>query len=496
MRLSIFWRVTLLQSALIALLLGLSLYAITELNRLAHLSSNILGVDTNCIEDEKRLLGIFLGQMRSAEKFLLLHDDAFYKTFLQADTDFTNTTNRILSLVDTPKERQLLATIVTAHSQYSDLFEHAPTQKKAWQEAKTALSDKIIADTDELIRYRETSTARKTATARDQAKAAASIMGWLTLGGLTLTLLLAYFHARGVNRPLKRLAREMHQVGKGEFDRSIELNAPPEVEELAEAFNWMARKLAELDKMKADFMAHVSHELRTPLTAMREGTALLLEEVPGPVTDSQREILGVLETNTEKLFQSISLILDLSKMEAGMLEYQQTPCDIKRLIGAGVQAVELIARKKQIHLKTHFNGDLPLVSLDEQRLFQVLENLLSNALKFTPPGGQVSVNSAVVVEERLPPRQRIEMRVSDTGMGIPAEETERVFERFYQSSLNRGRGQQGTGLGLAIARHIVEAHGGKIWVESEAGKGSTFVVRLPIGDEKTVVSDSENGKLT
>jgi len=290
---------------------------------------------------------------------------------------------------------------------------------------------------------------------------------------------LAYLHARGISRPLKGLAREMGHIGRGEFYRTARAEGPTEVVDLARSFNRMAVELEQLDRLKADFTAHVSHELRTPLTAIREGTALLLEGISGPLTKSQREILEVVRNHSQRLFQSISSILDLSKMEAEMMDYDFTMCDLRALIEKCVVAVDLIARKAEVNVRCNIMGSIPMLLGDERRIQQVLDNLLSNALRFSPSGGEVRVEAVALGSNR---RQgtSVEVRVSDDGPGIPPGEVHNIFKHFYQSRNQKSGGHQGTGLGLAIARHIVEAHGGRIWAESELGHGSTFHFVLPV----------------
>jgi two-component system sensor histidine kinase GlrK len=235
--------------------------------------------------------------------------------------------------------------------------------------------------------------------------------------------------------------------------------------------------------MKADFMAHVSHELRTPLTGVQEGTALLLENTPDPITAAQREILEVVHSHSERLSHWISAILDLSKMEAGMMEYLRLPCDFATLLDKSTQNIQLVAQKKAITLETEHSTALPPLVVDEGRLQQVLNNLLSNAVKFTPEGGTIRVTTTLLYNKNG--QEWLECRVSDTGIGIPLDEAERIFARFYQSPYHRQHGKQGTGLGLAIARHIVEAHGGKIWVESRMGAGATFIFILPVNGKES-----------
>ena len=271
----------------------------------------------------------------------------------------------------------------------------------------------------------------------------------------------------------------MRRIGRGEFHHTAYVNGPREVGDLARSFNLMAEELEHLDRLKADFTAHVSHELRTPLTAIREGTALLLEGIPGPLTKNQSEILEVVRNHSQRLFQSISSILDLSKMEAEMMDYEFTLCDLRTLINKSIESVDLIARKRDIKLQTKIMGPIPMFMADERRIQQVLDNLLSNALRFSPVGGEIRVE-ALAAQGDQPEAHAVEIRVSDDGPGIPAVEVQNVFKHFYQSKNQKTKGQHGTGLGLAIASHIVEAHKGRIWAESEIGCGATFHVLLPI----------------
>ena len=485
MRLTIFWRVIFAQVSLIALILAVSLYAFSQLNQLTSLSTNILATDAACIEEEKRLFKIFLTQMRSAEKYVLLRDKVFYNYFTQGNADFEGTVEKISILIETPEEEELVRQIKDSYAHYITLLSTALSNRGVWDKEKAGTSDGITEGINALIRLREEAIAQKTAAGRDQAAAAARVMAWLTLGGISVAVLLAYFQARGVSTPLKQLTQELRYVGRGEFRRSVEVRAPREVGELARAFNWMAERLAELDEMKADFIAHVSHELRTPLTAIQEGTALLLEEIPGPVTASQREVLEVVRSHSERLFRSISSVLDLSKMEAGMMEYVRVPTDLVPLIDQSVATVRLIAQKKHMRLETVYASALPLLSLDEERIQQVLDNLLGNAVKFTPEGGTVRVLATVAGDnnsgENHSQGRWVEVRVADSGSGVPAEDVERIFERFYQSPSHKAERARGTGLGLAIARHVVEAHGGRIWAENRDGKGATFIFILPVG---------------
>lgn len=483
MRLSIFWRVILAQIPLIALILGVSLYAFLHLNQLTVLTTELLTTEASRIEAEKQLLTIFLAQMRNAEKYLLLRDQVFYTQFTRGSKNFADTLNKVLSLQTTPQEAELIEQIRGLHSRYETGLATALAHNSSWTNEKTEISNSITANINELIRVREGEIARKNAAIQSRSAVAARAMNWLTWGGVCLAVLFTYLHAHGVSRSLRKLTQELRYIGEGQFGRSVEVRAPKEIDDLAQSFNWMAGRLAELDNMKADFIAQVSHELRTPLTAVREGTTLLLEEIPGPLTASQREIIEVMKSHDEKLFRLLASVLDLSKMEAGMMEYTQTPSDLALLIDRSIEAVQLIARRKQIQLTAAFRSPLPLLTLDEEKIQQVLDNLLLNAVKFTPEKGAIRV-AAGLAENKNGHKSWVEVRVTDTGRGIPPEELERIFTKFYQSPNARTEYQRGAGLGLAIAQRIIEAHGGKIWAQSQVEQGSTFVFTLPVEQQR------------
>jgi two-component system sensor histidine kinase GlrK len=499
MRLTIFSRVMIAHSTLILLILVISLFAVGKLRLVSQLNTEALTVDAACIKEEKRLLQSFLAEMRNVEKYLLMRDLSFRDECENNKADFNDAISKISNIVDSEGEKKLVSGIEFLHDIYEQETGLTNLGAKGSETARASLSEGIIQRVNDLIRLRDQAASHRTALARDHASSAAEVMFWLTVFGIAGAFVMAYMHARAISRPLRGLAREMRRIGRGEFLCTAQVVGPTEVVELAKSFNLMAEELEHLDRLKADFTAHVSHELRTPLTAIREGTALLLEEISGPLTKSQREILEVVRNHSKRLFQSISSILDLSKMEAEMMDYEFTMCDLRALIEKSVEAVDLIARKGDIKLRSKIVESIPVFLADERRIQQVLNNLLSNALRFSPTGGEVRVEAFPVGGDHRYAAS-VEIRVSDDGPGIPSGEIHNIFKHFYQSRNQNAKGHQGTGLGLAIARHIVEAHKGSIWAESEIGCGSTFHVVLPVRTDidsnvqySTLLKRADNG---
>ncbi len=229
-------------------------------------------------------------------------------------------------------------------------------------------------------------------------------------------------------------------------------------------------ELQEVDRKKEEFVQNVSHELRTPLTFVKAYVELFLDGALGPVTDSQRESMGIVAQRTDAIIQLVNDILTLKKMDRGSME--QVPVAMGPLVQAAVQSAKPTAAQVGLAVQAEITEPLPLIYGDPARLSQVLDNLLHNAIKFSPDGG-----TTITVRAR-PMGQAIQVEVSDQGIGIPVAELGKIFDRFYQVDGSSTRRFPGTGLGLAIVKQIIEAHNGKIWVESEEGKGSTFFFTL------------------
>jgi len=225
--------------------------------------------------------------------------------------------------------------------------------------------------------------------------------------------------------------------------------------------------------MKSDFVSLVSHELRTPLTTIQLGISLILDGKTGPINDRQRSSLEKVDRQAKRLTRLINDLLDLSRIESGRVQMKREPISLLDIAVSRMEEIRPQAEAKGVKMELQVKGDIPMTVGDEERIGQVITNLLSNAVKFTPPGGTVTV--------RLTPHEKMLLtEVIDTGPGIPPEQRDKIFDKFYQLSDVHTRQQGGSGLGLSIAKSIVEAHNGRIWVESEEGKGSNFKFLLPL----------------
>jgi len=315
----------------------------------------------------------------------------------------------------------------------------------------------------------------------------ALIIQTLVAASLILGVILAFLITRSISRPLRRIEKMTKYIGQMNFDYQLDVHSPRELARLAQSFSQMADRLKEIDEMKNNFISHVSHELRTPLTSINEASDLLLDRVAGDITSRQEHLLQIIKQCTQRLIKMVNNLLDLSKMEAGMMNYEFVRASVNQIIRHSLEEINLLATKKNIRLEVHVDDNLPPLKMDVEKMQEVMDNLLSNAIKFTPEGGTVRIEAHLVRKKGRSsgPKEAQEaghllVSVSDTGPGIPPEYQALIFEKFQGINTGRTAEGRGTGLGLSIASHIVKAHGGKIWVESTAGQGSTFYFSLPL----------------
>ncbi len=286
----------------------------------------------------------------------------------------------------------------------------------------------------------------------------------------------AFILAQLMSRPIKKLTEGAKSIGQGNLEQRISVKSRDELGDLAGEFNRMAKKLKELDQMKDDFVSSVSHELRSPLTSIKGYVDFVLRGKAGPLNKKLVEYLTIVKNNTSRLGMFINDILDLAKIEAKRFELGKEALELPPLIEEMVTFFRPQAEESKVQLEVVVSTNVSLVSADPDKLRQVFTNLLSNAFKFTPEGGKVTIETKNSESGNF-----VEIAIKDTGVGIAKEDLQKVFGKFQQIKPSAGKVKRvkGTGLGLAIVRGIVEAHGGRIWVESGPNKGSNFIFTLP-----------------
>lgn len=326
----------------------------------------------------------------------------------------------------------------------------------------------------------------------------AKTMGSLSAISVLAAVGIAVLLARRITRPVAELTAGAQELAEGHFERRLNIRSGDELQILAEAFNHMTarlkanveeleesnKKLAgvneelkELDRMKSDLLANVSHELRTPLTAIKGYTDYILERKLGDITDKQEKGLVVVQRNLERLSRTIGALLDFSRMDIGRITLNLQRFSVASLVEQIQGTVRSELDKKRLRFVSAVEENLPPLIADREKLSAVIENLVINAIKFTPEGGSITVSAGRVSGAERP---TAEIRVSDSGIGIPKDQIGKIFNRFHQVDGTTTRRFGGVGLGLAIVKSILDAHGAAIHVESEEGKGTVFNFRLPL----------------
>jgi len=292
---------------------------------------------------------------------------------------------------------------------------------------------------------------------------------------LALAALIAALLTRSISNPVHDLEQGMAAVADGDLQHPLAIPASrnDEFGRLAGSYRAMTAQLAELDKLKAEFVSVASHELKTPINVILGYLQLLDENVYGDLTPKQREILRTLMTQSHTLNRLVKHLLDISRFEAGGGRVEPRHVNLDAFLRDLEEAFQVLAHQREVEFTLIRAEGLPEdVHWDPDRMNEVLGNLLSNAFKFTERGGHVELVASPVAG-------KVQLEVCDTGAGIPAEQLPRIFEKFYQADNQGAASAKGTGLGLAIAKGIVDAHGGTISVESKPGRGTRFIILMP-----------------
>ena len=295
---------------------------------------------------------------------------------------------------------------------------------------------------------------------------------------LLLSLVVAFFFARWIADPLQKVVLAARQMPSAQI-KPVEPQGPHEVQELTRAFNGMIARTQASQKSQREFVANVSHELKTPLTSV-QGFAQAILDGTADTDESRQQAAQIIYDESARMHRMVLDLLDLARLDAGTADITMSPVNMSALLNAIAEKFTPQSQRAGVEIKVETVGALPTISADGDRLAQVFTNLVDNALKFTPRGGEITLSAALESDSSLPDKI-MRVSVSDTGAGIPVESQAYIFDRFSQADLSRKGGEtHGAGLGLAIASEIVQAHGGRISVRSRLGEGTSFDVFLPL----------------
>ena len=346
------------------------------------------------------------------------------------------------------------------------------------------LADRLERLTNELVNKAEADMVGGIEASHEAYVTSQRVVVGFAVGSVLLALVLGYAISWSLVGPVKQMDIRLREIAGGDFGKRVEVSNRDELGALAANLNRMSdelgrlyRQLAAANQHKSEFLANMSHELRTPLNAIIGFSEVLAERMFGEINEKQAEYLQDILSSGRHLLSLINDILDLSKVEAGRMELELSRFDLSAALDNAVTLMRERATRHAIRLDVLVDPAVGAVVADERKVKQILLNLLSNAVKFTPDGGHVGVTASSAQVAAEPPGT-VEIAVTDTGIGIASEDLATVFQEFRQvgSAVER---PEGTGLGLTLTKKFVELHGGRIWVTSEVGKGSTFTFTLP-----------------
>jgi two-component system sensor histidine kinase GlrK len=436
----------------------------------------------------------------NAAKYWVTHDPGYLDKFDQLSAAYGAELRHLQDLPLSNRERREIAALAT---QWTSLGN--PTQRLtsfvrlgvpgATQDSLAMLQQALDSLQLQTQRVGEASQAVMEVRLAHSASAASAAehVSWLAaIGVLLLSLVVSALIARSISEPLQRLTEGTRKVAQGEFDYRLESTRDDEFAQVAHSFNTMTEQLGALDRMKRDFVTRVSHDLKTPLTSMQETISVLLDGVAGPLTEKQRTLLLLNRNSGDRLSDMLSKLLNLSRLEAG-IEPELQVVDGAQLLRRAVDQVDGGHDDGAIGIDLALPDARVLLECDPERVSQVVDNLLENAVKFSRRGGTIHVALQLLTHRapEIPPARWAAVRaqrapadvawitVADRGPGVPDADKERIFERFYQTAEGRSVRRRGVGLGLTICREIVNAHGGVIWVGDNPGGGSAFHILLP-----------------
>ncbi|MCF6157269.1 MAG: HAMP domain-containing protein [wastewater metagenome] len=480
-------------------MLSISFYLIFRLNFFNKVTDSVIKSNIPSIGNSEKLIDNLLEQVRNEKKYIITNDIAFLNLFHKKKNEFFDRLKFLEESV-TKEEKILINKIKEWYDKYIEMVskefilvgkDKIIPPSTRYEDEKKNILEQITKSINEIILSQQAILIKKIEQLQITVHKSTQISLSLILAAILFGTLFSYFFTRSICLPIKILKDATVRISQGDLDHRIKTPSMDEIGTLGAAFNQMCDRLKELDLMKSEFISNISHNLKTPLTAIREANELMLDEVAGQVSESQIKLLNIMKESTYRLSMMINDILDISRVEAGLMRYNFQYANIDHIIRKSISELSFLAERKNISFNYTDSASIPEVLLDRVKIAQVIDNIFSNAIKFTPLGGTITIKATEIKGSDFSHNMRggnqintvrslVQISISDTGIGIPVEYHKKIFDKFQQVDTKGKSSMKGTGLGLFIARQIIVDHGGDIWVENNRGEnGITFHFTLP-----------------
>jgi len=446
-----------------------------DVNQMMRLSDNIINRYQKVSSFSKKMIENLLSMEENEKKYILLKKKDYLDFFVDAREAFEYNLNQVMQL-ESP-EYQLPDTWRDLFDSYQD-FSAGKGDRSTYESSDTLwIAEQEIDAWIKKLRRARLENEQNIILANielNQWGQSAVKYGVAGLGiSIFIGLIWILVIARTMVRPLRALGKGIRSITKERFSQPIDIRSNDEFGELAAAFNEMAKRLKEEELMRAEFITTLSHEIRTPLTSIRESVNLIVEKVMGPTNRQQTKFLKIASSEIGRICELLNHLMHVSRLEESVFKVEPVPADPLVFVIKSIDHLNPNAKGKGIHIDLKIPPSIPEIIGDTRHLQQVMLNLLGNAIKFSRTGSKIEV---IVTHDDK--RDVVQYAVSDNGDGIRPSEQTLIFDKYYRGREVREH-MDGVGLGLNISRQIVEAHQGKIWVESEVGRGSTFFFTLP-----------------
>ena len=458
-------------------LVGVAGWSLLAVGHLVRAHRDITDRSLPALQLEVSLEEIVPRLLRIEARYLVLRDRAYGQLLKERAARAAADLERLAVLLRSPAEEKSYREAVAALATYGQLVDKERALLSRGEAARALRLSEGPARSaaerlDRALSQLTEATSAEVAEAQTAVRALESRTWTTILVTLSVSLLAAIgatgFLAFRLTRSVRRLSSATERVADGSFEEPLPVETRDEIGDLTRSFNRMALELREVEQLKQQFFSQISHELRNPLTAIRASAQLLLLRARDVLDPKQRQWVQSIDDSVDRLLSLVTRILDLNRLRAGVFPLVRQPIELDKLVARALDMLGPQAEQQGLRLEQTTAGDGVVIAADEEALTQLLLNLVGNAIKFTPKGGSVHVAVTDAAAD-------VELTVRDSGPGIPAADLNRIFEPYQQAH----QGRNGSGLGLAIVKGLVEAHGGSISVDSEEGKGTCFVVRLP-----------------